>query len=247
MELNELLHRSERTAARGDIEKLINQYTQYFPMCKTESLRSLFANREDSYITVAWGTYIGSNGLDRFFFHALPQEGDQSRRLNELHISPAFSQLIEIAEDGKTAQAFWTTGGAESGKPYVETDSRMTDWDSVHGYWSWKNIKADFICENMVWKIWHLEEYNIFFSDFYKSFAEEDNPVQAFEVFPAYYKTTGDASPDIPSKRTWKYSADACFADGQPSLPVPYVHYEDLCLICNDLCQEAICPKTGSS
>lgn len=227
MELNEMLTRARRAAARGDIEKLINRYTQYFPMCKTDAILSLFAKRADSRVETLWGVYSGYESIERLYRYAIPTEEDDVRRTNELHIFPTYSQVIQIAEDGKTARAVWYAGGAESGKILPPDAAGLLEWENVSGCWSWKTMAADFIAEDGQWKIWHLHAYNIFLTDFYKSFADGE-ALKPEEVFKSYYRTDGRGAPDLPPTTAWHYAADAVFSDGQPELPEPYGSFAEI-------------------
>lgn len=228
MELNEILNRTRRAAARGDIEKLINSYAQYFPMCKTEAILALFAKRADSRVETLWGVYSGYESIERLYRYALPMETDEIRRTNELHIFPTYSQVIEIAGDGQTARAVWYAGGAESRKTLPQSDADLMKWENVSGCWSWKTMAADFIVEDGVWKIWHLHAYNIFMASFYKSFADEGELLQAEEVFKSYYCVDGKGAPDLPPTTEWHYDRDAVFSDGQPELPEPYESFAEI-------------------
>jgi hypothetical protein len=59
--------------------------------------------------------------------------------------------VIEIAGDGKTAKGIWYSPGM----------GLMTDIDNpevkVNGTFFWEKYGADFIKENGVWKIWHMQ------------------------------------------------------------------------------------------
>ena len=69
-----------------------------------------------------------------------------------LHVTT--TAIIEVAEDGQTAKAFWYSPGmiAESGST---------------GNTIWEAYGVDFVKENGVWKMWHLHMFTDFMGSFY--------------------------------------------------------------------------------
>lgn len=69
-----------------------------------------------------------------------------------LHVTT--TAIIEVADDGQTAKAFWYSPGmiAESGQ------SANTIWEAYG---------VDFVKENGEWKIWHLHMFTDFMGSFY--------------------------------------------------------------------------------
>ncbi len=69
-----------------------------------------------------------------------------------LHVTT--TACIEVAEDGKTAKAYWYSPGmiAESG---------------TTGNTIWEAYGADFVKEDGVWKLWHLHMFTDFMGGFY--------------------------------------------------------------------------------
>ena len=69
-----------------------------------------------------------------------------------LHVTT--TAIIEVAEDGKTAKAFWYSPGmiAESGSS---------------GNTIWEAYGVDFVKENGKWKMWHLHMFTDFMGSFY--------------------------------------------------------------------------------
>ena len=69
-----------------------------------------------------------------------------------LHVTT--TAIIEVAEDGQTAKAFWYSPGmiAESGQS---------------GNTIWEAYGVDFVKEDGVWKMWHLHMFTDFMGGFY--------------------------------------------------------------------------------
>ena len=223
----ELLERARRVAARGSIEQLINRYTQYFPMCKTQEIRKLFAEREDSRVEMQWGIYEGYESICRLFGTAIPDRSNEPRETNELHILPAYAPAIEIAGDGKTARAIWFANGSETGKPMPESMPESFDWDRLNACWSWHSFGADFILQDREWKFWHLHDYNIMLTDFYKSFADGEAR-RPEELFPSFYHIDGAGKPDREPGTVWNYTYDAVYSQGHPEVPEPYYSFDEI-------------------
>lgn len=223
----ELLERARRVSDRGCIEQLINRFTQYFPMCRTKQLRALFARREDSRVEMQWGIYDGYDSICRLFGTTIPDRQDKDRVTNELHILPAYAPVIEIAGNRQTARAIWFANGSETGKSKPETDPTCMDWDGLTACWSWHSFGADFIREDGEWMFWHLHDYRIIVSDFYKSFAEGAGP-DLNTLFPSFYHTDGTGAPDRPPSVSWHYGPNAVFSQGQPELPEPYQSFDEI-------------------
>lgn len=223
----ELLERAERVAARGKIEQLIHRFTQYFPMCRTQEIRNMFAQRDDSRVEMQWGVYDGYDSICRLFGNAIPNRSDTARVTNELHILPAYAPVIEIAADGMTARAIWFANGCETGKSLPQSDPSCMDWNTLNACWSWHSFGGDFIQENGIWKFWHLHDYKIILSDFYKSFAEDNEKEQTTE-FPVFYQIDGDGKPDREPTTAWHYSVSAVFEQGHPAVPEPYGTFAEI-------------------
>ena len=73
-----------------------------------------------------------------------------------LHVTT--TSIIEVADDGLTAKAYWYTPGM----------LKQTDFDNADSMW--ENYGADFIKENGEWKLWHLHMYTDFQTEFGTSF-----------------------------------------------------------------------------
>lgn len=104
---------------------------------------------------ISWGNVmgfpmIGQNAIWKGY--AEPHIGTPSGKgLAFMHTLT--TPLIEVAEDGKTAQAMWYTPGYGTGPlggPHAQHDAPMS------GEWMYERYAVDFIFENGAWKIWHF-------------------------------------------------------------------------------------------
>lgn len=104
---------------------------------------------------ISWGNMtgfpmIGQNAIWKGY--AEPHVGQQSAK-GMAFMHTLTTPLIEIAEDGQTAQAMWYTPGfgtGPAGGPNAEPGAPM------EGDWMYERYAVDFIRENGAWKIWHF-------------------------------------------------------------------------------------------
>jgi len=90
-----------------------------------------------------------------------------------LHVTT--TAVIEVAEDGQTAKAFWYSPGlvAETGQS---------------GNAIWEAYGVDFVKENGEWKIWHLHMYTDFTGSFFVDLSKSGNSGGG--------QSKGEAAPD---------------------------------------------------
>ena len=95
-----------------------------------------------------------------------------------LHVTT--TSIIEVAEDGQTAKAFWYSPGmiAESGQS---------------GNTIWEAYGVDFVKENGVWKMWHLHMFTDFMGSFYLTLGSSSGGMGGGGAAPA---GSGEASSD---------------------------------------------------
>lgn len=97
---------------------------------------------------VSWGNNMGFQ-MERdvvWDFYAKPCVGEPSD-LNMMFLHALTTSVIEIAEDGLTAQAMWYTPGYGTGGP---------DGVEPMGQWMYERYAIDFVKEDDEWKIWHF-------------------------------------------------------------------------------------------
>lgn len=102
---------------------------------------------------VSWGNSGGFQvGRDVVWgYYVKPHIGHDSAP-GEMFIHTLTTPLVEIAEDGQTAQAMWYTPGFTTGAggPGAEPGG------PIKGQWMYERYAIDFIKEDGEWKIWHF-------------------------------------------------------------------------------------------
>ena len=134
----------------------------------------------------------------------------ENRMIGYTCMMPNSTPLVEVAQDGQTAQGIWYTIAQETvGRPGGHSE----------GLWRGEKIAADFVREGERWKIWHLVVSNDYFnpagtnhSDQPLEFPEGQDPRQLQFGSPTIPMLTHD------SRLHW--------ADNYPPEPQPYHHYE---------------------
>lgn len=79
--------------------------------------------------------------------HPEIEDKPENYGIGEMVMHQLTTPVIEIAEDGLTAQGAWYTPGNAT---FSEPDG------TVEAYWMYERYGMDFIKEDGVWKIWHL-------------------------------------------------------------------------------------------
>lgn len=149
-----------------------------------DELANIWSKRDD----VAWGNSFGFHyGRDVLYdYYAKPQEsGEQENGVLFMHTLT--TPLIEVAEDGQTAQAMWYTPGFGCGP-----DGGLN--------WMHERYAVDFIKEDGEWKIWHL----FVGTDFSFAFGTQlSDPRPASAVLPLPKATKS------PKRACWRFPASA--------------------------------------
>lgn len=190
--------------ALHEIENLMGRYMHVSLLGGERQLEPLFAMKTEG---VSWKDPVGPTGIkamqDRF---SQPQP-DQARAA-ALNLNSLLTPVIEIARDGKTAQGLWDSFGAN-----------VRNLDDV-GVWLWTKYGIDFIKEDGVWKIWHLQVYPIFLTPYDKSITQSAKERVA----------RGDRVPDPqagwsgPRGGMWLY--DGKSLPQGPRVPAPYCSFD---------------------
>lgn len=83
---------------------------------------------------------------------------DLAPSAGQMHEHTLTTPIIEVADDGQTAQGLWISPGHETvgGK----------------AYWAWCKYAVDFKKIDGAWKIWHMKIHGTFFTPFDKDWVE---------------------------------------------------------------------------
>lgn len=105
-----------------------------------DEIANIWSKRDD----ISWGNSFGFHyGRDVVYdYYAKPQENYELEN-GVLFMHTLTTPLIEVADDGQTAQAMWYTPGFGCGP-----DGGLN--------WMHERYAVDFIKEDGEWKIWHL-------------------------------------------------------------------------------------------
>jgi hypothetical protein len=148
----------ERAKAVAEIQNLINRMQYFHSMGRNDLItEKIFAQK-----TPGVKLYFGENGswegieavrmVGNMGGGPLPTSENPRKGSMAMHIM--LQPIIEIAGDGKTAQATFWAAGIMAGK------DRKTGEPSAS--WEWNRYGDDFIKEDGKWKLWHHHVFPLF-------------------------------------------------------------------------------------
>lgn len=111
------------------------------------------------------GFFRGADGIKRFFvdFH-LAMDGDDLRGSFCQH--DLTTEVIEVADDLKSAKAVWMSPGCET--------RRNPQTGVLTSYWVWVKYAVDFVEEDGEWKFWHFTIYSDFCCDYHTAWVDTE-------------------------------------------------------------------------
>jgi hypothetical protein len=182
-------------------------------------IEDLFAMKTEG---VSWKIGRGPVGIEQMKarFESLRKNPEVNLPGN-LHLHSMMTPVIEVAEDGKTAQGVWDSFG-----PAIHSlDSGTT--------WLWIKYGVDFVKEDGVWKIWHMEVFPVFSTPWAVSPTDNAKAIAERKANPPA-ATTPPRAPRAPNPETanWQGTKDPTWSyDGQtnfrgPNLPEPTCTYD---------------------
>lgn len=205
--LEALTKEIDRQLAIVDCKNLMGKVLYYGVAYLNREMVGLWADREDDLLEQPWGIYDSIEGVKRCYlmdFGDRRDPGKLEKMRGIMHLYTCDTPIVEVAEDGRTAQGIWTSSGAET---WREGDEKP------QGYWRWGKYALDFIQENGVWKIWKMRFYPYFMTKFDESWTQA--PAYDYAFFPV--------TPDRPrEKPVYHYDGTAVCPDDQPSIPVSW-------------------------
>jgi hypothetical protein len=142
---NKIRNLEKKVALIEDIEaikRLQRAYGYYIEHWMHEELTDCFADSPDTTLQISVGIFTGKEGVRRYF------AGEKERSINPevLHQIMQLSGIVDVADDGKTAEGRWYGFGLVAlpqGNGIIEL--------LFNGIYTSKYIK-----ENGKWKIWQL-------------------------------------------------------------------------------------------
>ncbi len=124
------------------IRKLEHAYSFYLVMWMPDEIIDLFTDRSDTMLEWPEGTFYGKDGLQRFFGNINPNKDPEF-----MHQMMHLSDVIDIAEDGKTGRGRWWGFGAMA----------LPMGEGVMQAFACGIYENDFIKEDGVWKLWKIK------------------------------------------------------------------------------------------
>lgn len=146
---------ADRIVALNEIQNLMGRYNHLGTLRGEGTLADLFALNTEG---VSWKTPGGPVGIAAM--KARFSDPDEVQAPGILHMHSMLSPVIEVAGDGKTAKGVWDSFGASVNGP-----------DDI-GSWLAVKYGVDFVKEDGVWKIWHLQVYPVYSTRFDKSITQ---------------------------------------------------------------------------
>jgi hypothetical protein len=226
----ELKDQIRRLTDLHDIQNLMGRYEFFHVAMMNQECVDLFVKKTPgAKVEIAHlGVYDGIDSVKRFFLVANKPFGGEHGRLGQMHLHTLTTPVIEIAGDGKTAQAVWLSPGVETG---AKLDNGMTA-----ASWAWVKYGIDFAKEDDHWKFWHFGMFRIFESAFNESWAatppgapDGSNPnLTSYEILRSkmIQSMPPEARPDRPNSYNWFYSPRVAWAN-VPRPPQPYESWDD--------------------
>jgi hypothetical protein len=145
-----------QVVAAHQVSNCMNRYTAMESLGHVADMENEFAtNASDVQVDVGFGWYYGATGVHRFCEVNGLLIGDANRGSfinGATFLFGNTSEIVEVAEDLKTAKGLWLTWFA------------MTTGNAATGFkprWGCARRAVDFIQANGEWKIWHYFVYGL--------------------------------------------------------------------------------------
>ncbi|MCC8356713.1 MAG: nuclear transport factor 2 family protein [Oscillospiraceae bacterium] len=209
-----------RTEAYNCIENLMARFSHYYSRYETEKIPELFADRDDTKLEMVWGIYYGLDGVRRCFQQPNPFYTPAPNRKGQLDLRPLASDVVEAAEDLKTAKGVWYVPGVYA---------RKKD-DGCEAGWYYAVIAGDFILDDGTWRIWHLHEYSRFQTPYNTPWGDLP-PFDPYRLCgitkKEYFQRKGEALPDAQPSTVWGYHPHVLYPVDQPKTPESYDSFNE--------------------
>ena len=223
----------ERLEWRREIRNLMGRISHDYAVKQEAAVYARYwSTRDDVCLGLNNGWYQGAAAV-KGYYDALGEEirlssklitamfpselGDKTEEqlygVGMISYVPFESQIIEIADDGKTAKGLWNVRGATS---HLTAGGPEARW--IFGW-----AAVDFVLEDEEWKIWHMQ---LLFNVDHQSgsnFVDTEtvyDPVPGFEAIADFRLP----EPNVPAVLFETYRADRP-AVKSPKAPVPYASF----------------------
>jgi hypothetical protein len=216
----EMQLRIERLESVVAIQNIMSKYQSYHSASDQEKTVSLFASKTPGGKLVFRGhIYEGYEGVKNHFL--LWMKEAEKDLTGKLYLHEVVSPIIEVAQDGQTAKAQFSSIGCETA--FGPNNTLMS-------LWSWDKYHVDFIKEEGEWKIYNLDFHTTFLTPYEgKGWTEEPEydmskyvPQGAFDLS----KRKEDAQTATPYKALSLTSRDCDIHNLIPEPPLPYATWD---------------------
>lgn len=189
------------------IQNQMGRAVAAFNFHRAEALLEYFAiNNPDVSVEYAdEGVFEGPEAV-RAIINEVVGAPAKAGEMVDMHLT---TPMIEIADDLKTAKCLWWMPGAGS-LPQEDGDPMAI--------WAWGEVSVDFICEDGIWKIWHLHYFRLIKCDYKKGWVDDISMVNRLNT------------PLHPLSKACTYHnpyTPTSVRDGLPCAPRPYATYTD--------------------
>lgn len=213
---------------KRDIKNLMGRFTMALLHKREESLfQDYWSDTSDVCYGTNNGWYYGpedvkayqtgcvalmnkSDEIIRKRFPTVVKDMEEKYGHGYLEVKSLSSDVVVVADDGKTAKGMWACAGQE-------TD--MTEIGPIT-YWTYGMYAVDFIRENDAWKIWHMSYFEHIKHPIGEKWWEPEKERRAYTEF-SEMADVKVPEPNIPCTLHEHYSTEREMARFQ-SLPVPY-------------------------
>jgi hypothetical protein len=176
------------------IRRLQHIYGFYLTTFMQEEMIDLFSNSPETTLDFPEGTFFSLKGVRLAFSHS-----NQDMNPEFMHQLMQIQGVIDVAEDGKTAQGRWWGYGAMA-VPTGQSGNKGAEADGVTQSMVCGVYENEYIKEEGVWKFWKIKWVPLY------SFSPENGWVKAERLAKQSFLVEGQTSfpdwwqPDIPGK-----------------------------------------------
>jgi hypothetical protein len=163
--LEQLQKMIQRLLDKDEIHRIMCMHEWYHnALMYREELEDIWAlEMPDVSFATNTAVFEGKKDLWKFYVdHSEEMKKDNNGAGNLWHHCLA-NEIIEVAEDGKTAKGVWMSSG--------QATVRIGD-NKPRASWAYEKYGVDFVKVDGKWKIWHFHAYTDFYSPFDKCWTD---------------------------------------------------------------------------
>lgn len=171
-----------------ECRNLMGKYEYYGFNNDPESIVAMFSTRADAYVDCEGiGILDGPAGIRKFFVDWHESLNGDVTGIFSIHA--VTTEVIEVAEDGRTARGLWISPGAEA---------KHSVSGSLESYWIWGKYAVDFIKEPDGWKFWKFRIPHDLLCDYHHSWTDLGDQSLGGDIESVEAKPVGDRPSSYP-------------------------------------------------